>query len=113
MKGSSIGRSGYTNSTKSSPSSPSSTGKTKDVKDKKSTKYNYNSPPSRTAFGALLLKDNDLPSTLIICGAYHRAFLIAQFRSDVHFLLGLDIVDYSCVIGVRSRIFVGNDVHKS
>jgi hypothetical protein len=62
-------------------------------------------PPPRTAFGALLLKDNDLPPQLIICGAYQRAILLAQFRSDVGFLRQLSVVDYSCMIGVRSRLF--------
>ncbi|KPI83430.1 putative phosphatidylinositol-4-phosphate 5-kinase [Leptomonas seymouri] len=62
-------------------------------------------PPPRTAFGALLLKDNDLPPQLIICGAYQRAILLAQFRSDVGFLRQLSVVDYSCLIGVRSRFF--------
>ncbi|CAD2214635.1 1-phosphatidylinositol-4-phosphate 5-kinase [Angomonas deanei] len=61
--------------------------------------------PPRTAFGALLLKDNDLPSQLIICGSYQRAIVLAQFRSDVDFLQRLNIVDYSCMIGVRSRVF--------
>ncbi|KPA85917.1 putative phosphatidylinositol-4-phosphate 5-kinase [Leptomonas pyrrhocoris] len=66
-------------------------------------------PPPRTAFGALLLKDNDLPPQLIICGAYQRAILLAQFRSDVGFLRQLSVVDYSCMIGVRSRLFSRED----
>ncbi|TPP44338.1 Phosphatidylinositol-4-phosphate 5-Kinase family protein [Leishmania donovani] len=62
-------------------------------------------PPPRTAFGALLLKDNDLPPQLIICGTYQRAIVLAQLRSDVGFLRQLNVVDYSCMIGVRSRLF--------
>ncbi|KAG5490933.1 hypothetical protein JIQ42_00819 [Leishmania sp. Namibia] len=62
-------------------------------------------PPPRTAFGALLLKDNDLPPRLIICGTYQRAIMLAQLRSDVDFLRQLNVVDYSCMIGVRSRLF--------
>lgn len=62
-------------------------------------------PPPRTAFGALLLKDNDLPPQLIICGTYQRAIVLAQLRSDVDFLRQLNVVDYSCMIGVRSRLF--------
>ncbi|KAG5466641.1 hypothetical protein LSCM1_00810 [Leishmania martiniquensis] len=62
-------------------------------------------PPPRTAFGALLLKDNDLPPQLIICGTYQRAIMLAQLRSDVDFLRQLNVVDYSCMIGVRSRFF--------
>ncbi|KAK7194695.1 phosphatidylinositol-4-phosphate 5-kinase-like [Novymonas esmeraldas] len=62
-------------------------------------------PPPRTAFGALLLKDNDLPAQLVICGTYQRAIMLAQFRSDVGFLRQLNVVDYSCMIGVRSRLF--------
>ncbi|KAG5492476.1 hypothetical protein JKF63_01054 [Porcisia hertigi] len=61
--------------------------------------------PPRTAFGAFLLKDNDLPSKLIVCGSYQRAIVLAQFRSDVDFLRQLNVVDYSCMIGVRSRLF--------
>ncbi|CCW64755.1 unnamed protein product [Phytomonas sp. EM1] len=61
--------------------------------------------PARTAYGALLLKDNDLPPQLMICGPYQRAILIAQLRLDVGFLKSLNIVDYSCMIGVRSRFF--------
>lgn len=61
--------------------------------------------PPRTAFGALLLKDNDLPEQLLICGQWQRATLLAQFHSDVSFLQGLSVVDYSCMIGVRSRVF--------
>lgn len=61
-------------------------------------------PPPRTAFGAMLLKDNDLPSQLIICGAFQRAVVLAQLRSDVEFLRRLGIVDYSCMVGVRSRL---------
>jgi hypothetical protein len=34
-----------------------------------------------------------------------RALLLAQLRSDTSFLHGLGVVDYSCLIGVRSRIF--------
>ncbi|RNF02122.1 putative phosphatidylinositol-4-phosphate 5-kinase-like [Trypanosoma rangeli] len=59
----------------------------------------------RTSFGALLLKDNDLPAQLIICGPLQRAHVLAQLRSDVNFLHSLNIVDYSCLIGVRSRVF--------
>ncbi|EAN93198.1 putative phosphatidylinositol-4-phosphate 5-kinase-like [Trypanosoma cruzi] len=59
----------------------------------------------RTSYGALLLKDNDLPAQLIICGPLQRAHVLAQFRSDVNFLQSLNIVDYSCLIGVRSRVF--------
>nr|CAJ2480386.1 unnamed protein product [Leishmania braziliensis] len=62
-------------------------------------------PPPRTAFGALLLKDNDLPPQLIMCGTYQRAIMLAQLRSDVGFLRQLNVVDYSCMIGVRSRLF--------
>ncbi|ESL07998.1 phosphatidylinositol-4-phosphate 5-kinase [Trypanosoma rangeli SC58] len=59
----------------------------------------------RTSFGALLLKDNDLPAQLIICGPLQRAHVLAQLRSDVNFLHSLNVVDYSCLIGVRSRVF--------
>ncbi|RNF26811.1 putative phosphatidylinositol-4-phosphate 5-kinase-like [Trypanosoma conorhini] len=59
----------------------------------------------RTSFGALLLKDNDLPAQLIICGPLQRAHVLAQLRSDVGFLHSLNVVDYSCLIGVRSRVF--------
>ncbi len=59
----------------------------------------------RTAFGALLLKDNDLPPQLVICGPMRRAILLAQLRSDTLFLNSLAVVDYSCLIGMRSRIF--------
>ena len=59
----------------------------------------------RTAFGALLLKDNDLPPQLIICGPLRRAVLLAQVRSDTSLLNSLSVVDYSCLIGMRSRIF--------
>ncbi|CAG9582407.1 putative phosphatidylinositol-4-phosphate 5-kinase-like [Leishmania major strain Friedlin] len=62
-------------------------------------------PPPRTAFGALLLKDNDLPPQLIMCGTYQRAIVLAQLRSDVEFLRQLNVVDFSCMIGVRSRLF--------
>jgi hypothetical protein len=59
----------------------------------------------RTAFGALLLKDNDLPPQLVICGPMRRAILLAQIRADTSFLNSLAVVDYSCLIGMRSRIF--------
>ncbi|EKF32317.1 phosphatidylinositol-4-phosphate 5-kinase-like, putative [Trypanosoma cruzi marinkellei] len=59
----------------------------------------------RTSYGALLLKDNDLPAQLIICGPLQRAHVLAQFRSDINFLYSLNIVDYSCLIGIRSRVF--------
>ncbi|CCW68831.1 unnamed protein product [Phytomonas sp. Hart1] len=60
---------------------------------------------TRTAYGALLLKDNDLPEQLIICGPHQRDILTSQLRKDVSFLRSLNIVDYSCMIGVRGRFF--------
>ncbi|CUF04249.1 phosphatidylinositol-4-phosphate 5-kinase-like, putative [Bodo saltans] len=67
---------------------------------------------TRTAYGALLLKDNDLPSQLIICGPMKRATLLAQLRSDTSFLASLSIVDYSCVIGIRTRLFTREQRHQ-
>lgn len=67
---------------------------------------------ARTAFGALLLKDNDLPSQLIICGPMKRATLLAQLRSDTSFLASLSIVDYSCIIGIRTRLFTRDQRHQ-
>lgn len=58
----------------------------------------------RTAFGALLLKDNDLPDQLLLCGSEARRLLLSQLRLDVDFLSSLSIVDYSMMIGVRSRV---------
>ena len=58
----------------------------------------------RTAYGALLLKDNDLPRQLIYCGPLRRAVLIAQLQADTSFLQSVNIVDYSLMVGVRSRV---------
>lgn len=93
VKGSTVGRSGYTTDP--------------------NNKRNADGTPAvatapRTAFGALLLKDNDLPRQLIICGPYQRAIMLAQLRSDVQFLASLNIVDYSCMVGVRSRVFTSD-----
>lgn len=66
-------------------------------------------PPPRTAFGALLLKDNDLPEQLLICGPQQRAALLQQLRLDLSFLESLSIVDYSMMIGVRSRVLLKDE----
>lgn len=60
--------------------------------------------PPKTAFGALLLKDNDLPDTLLYCGPSQRKVLLEQLRLDLTFLESLSIVDYSMMIGVRGRV---------
>eukprot|EP00796_Vickermania_ingenoplastis_P005605 gene5605-4027_t len=48
--------------------------------------------------------DNDLPEQLLICGPKQRAVLLRQLRLDLQFLEALSIVDYSMMIGVRSRV---------
>lgn len=58
----------------------------------------------RTAFGAVLLKDNDVPEHLIVCGPLRRAIVLAQLNSDTMFLSELKVVDYSLLVGVRSRL---------
>lgn len=60
--------------------------------------------PPRTAFGALLLKDNDIPGQLLRIGCAQQRVLLAQLRLDLQFLQRLSIVDYSMMIGVRSRV---------
>lgn len=60
--------------------------------------------PPRTAFGALLLKDNDIPDQLLRIGSAQQRVLLAQLRLDLQFLQRLSIVDYSMMIGVRSRV---------
>lgn len=69
--------------------------------------------PPRTAFGALLLKDNDLPEQLLRIGPQPRRVLLAQLKLDLQFLQRLSIVDYSMMIGVRSRVLASHDSHIS
>jgi hypothetical protein len=57
----------------------------------------------RTGFGAVLLKDNDTPNRLMVLGPMRRAMLVAQVQSDTAFLQRLNVVDYSLLVGQRSR----------
>lgn len=69
--------------------------------------------PPRTAFGALLLKDNDLPDQLLRIRPAHRRALLSQLKLDLQFLQRLSIVDYSMMIGVRSRVLASHDHHSA
>jgi hypothetical protein len=58
-------------------------------------------PTARSACGGLLLKDNDTPEKLIVCGQAVRELVLTQIRHDVAFLEHSNIVDYSLIVGIR------------
>ncbi|CBH15398.1 phosphatidylinositol-4-phosphate 5-kinase,putative [Trypanosoma brucei gambiense DAL972] len=55
----------------------------------------------RTRFGEDVFRDDDPPPRLLTCGKLKRAQLLAQFISDTSFLASMNIVGYSCLIGMR------------
>jgi hypothetical protein len=57
----------------------------------------------RTQYGAVMLKDNDLPEKLLLIGGIRRKLLLAQLKADVDFLQAHNIIDYSLLVGIRQR----------
>jgi len=62
-------------------------------------------PPKRTANGVILRKDNDVgPEKLIKLRHTKRAVFLSTLRADCAFLKLVNVIDYSLVVGVRTRL---------
>ena len=62
------------------------------------------SAPKRTSNGVIIRKDNDVEGKVIKVGHIKRSVFLATLRVDTSFLNSVGVIDYSLIVGVRTRL---------